>query len=131
MSKIIKDIDGNKCKIYTLEYLMNTELTEEDLYYIFDTASLLYSLIINMFKFAGYIDKDDYTLIEMCKSNERWVYEHYWTKKQHNDFINILAKIYKNIYQYKPMTAKNAAQWFVFQYGLTIKTKREIEKLKK
>lgn len=131
MGKIIKDTEGNKCKIYTLEYLMTEELTEEDLYYIFDTASLIYSLVIGMFRFAGNIDMDDYDLIEMCKTNERWVYEYYWTKKQHNDFINMLTKIYKNIYQYKTGTAKNAAQWFTFQYGLTVKTRREINKLKK
>ena len=128
MSKQIKDNTGNVCKIYTLEYLMNTELTEEDLYYIFDTASFTYSIIIGMFKYAGY-NINDYDIIELCKTNERWVYEYYWTKKQHNDFINILTKIYKNVYQYKPMTAKNAAQWFVFQYGFTVKTKRE-QKLK-
>ena len=122
-NKII-DIEGNECKIYDLDYLINTELTEEDLYYLFDTASLIYSLVVGEFKFVGYDNISDEEIINICKTNERWVYEYYWTKKQHDEYIKKVTAIYKNLYQYKTDTAKNAAEWFVFQYGLTIKNKR-------
>ena len=39
-------------KIYTMKYLKEKELTENDLYYLFDTPSLNYSLVVNMFKFT-------------------------------------------------------------------------------
>ena len=48
----IIDKNGNDCKIYDLDYLINIELTEEDLYYLFDTASLIYSLVIITFTFS-------------------------------------------------------------------------------
>ena len=127
--KKIKDANDNICKIYDIEYLMNKELTEEDLYYLFDTASLIYSLVIAEFKYAEY-NINDYDIIEIAKNNERWVYEYYWTKKQHDNFIKMLTKVYHNLYQYKYDASKNAAEWFVFQYGLTVKTKSEINKIK-
>ena len=40
-------------KIYSLDYLSNQELSEEDLYFLFETKSLFYSIIISMFKFNG------------------------------------------------------------------------------
>lgn len=128
-NKII-DNEGNECKIYDVDYLINTELTEEDLYYIFDTASLVYSLVIGEFRFAGINDMTDYDIIKMCKENERWVYEYFWTKKQHEDYIKLVTNVYMNIYQYKKTQAKNAAEWFIFQYGLTIKDKRSTKKQK-
>ena len=36
---------NKKIEIYDLDYLVNTELTEEDLYNIFETPSLNYSFI--------------------------------------------------------------------------------------
>ena len=45
---------NKKIEIYDLDYLVNAELTEEDLYNIFETPSLNYSLVINMFKISGY-----------------------------------------------------------------------------
>ena len=93
-NKII-DIEGNECKIYDLDYLINTELTEEDLYYLFDTASLIYSLVVGEFKFVGYDNISDEEIINICKTNERWVYEYYWTKKQHDEYIKKVTAIYK------------------------------------
>lgn len=124
----IIDKNGNDCKIYDLDYLINIELTEEDLYYLFDTASLIYSLVIGEFRFAGYNDISDNEIINMCKANERWVYEYYWTKKEHDDYIKKVTLVYKNLYQYKTYTAKNSAEWFVFQYGLTVKDKKHKNK---
>ena len=106
-------------KIYSMKYLKEKELTENDLYYLFDTPSLNYSLVVNMFKFAGKKMKPD-DILNICKTNERWVYEYHWTKEQHDQWINEVADVYKNIYQYGPEEAEHGAQWWVFQYGMSV-----------
>lgn len=106
-------------KIYTMKYLKEKELTETDLYYIFDTSSLNYSLLVNMFKFAGKKMKPE-EILEICKTNERWMYEYHWTKEQRDQWINEVAKAYENIYQSGPEEALNGAQWWVFIYGMSV-----------
>ena len=118
--QVIKDEKGNVCKIYDLNYLANNELSEEDLYFIFDTASLIYSIVIGEMRYAGY-DMKDADVIEMAKTQERWVYEHYWTEKVKKEFADLLTKVYKNMYQIKEDDARNQADWTIFQYGLTVK----------
>lgn len=107
-------------KIYTMKYLKENELTENDLYYLFDTPSLNYSLVVNMFKFAGKkMKKDD--ILNMCKTNERWMYENYWTKEQHDKWIDEVAAVYRNVYQDGPEKAHHDAEWWIFMFGMTVK----------
>lgn len=106
-------------KIYTMKYLKEKELTENDLYYLFDTPSLNYSLIVNMFKFTRKKMTADEILNE-CKTNERWMYEYYWTREQRNKWIDELTEIYKNIYQTGPEESRNSAEWWTFLYGMTV-----------
>ena len=40
-------------RIYPIDYLMSAELTESDLNHLFDTNSLLYSVIIGMYRYIG------------------------------------------------------------------------------
>ena len=40
-------------RIYEMDYLMNNDLSEDDLYYLFETPSLNYSLLINEFKYSN------------------------------------------------------------------------------
>ena len=37
-------------KVFEIDYLINEDLTEEDLFYIFETPSLVHSLVIGMFE---------------------------------------------------------------------------------
>lgn len=106
-------------KIYTMKYLKEKELTENDLYYLFDTPSLNYSFVVNMFKFAKKKMKPD-EVIELCKTNERWMYETHWTKEQHDKWIDEVAAVYRNIYQYGPDEARNSAEWWTFIYGMSV-----------
>ena len=73
MSTQIKDSKGRICKIFTIEYLRNTELTEEDLHYIFDTSSLIYSLIISEIRLAGYNNIDNATIINDIIHSNEWI----------------------------------------------------------
>ena len=106
-------------KIYTMKYLKEKELTENDLYYLFDTPSLNYSLVVNMFKFAGKKMKPD-EVIELCKTNQRWMYENHWTKKQHDQWIDEVAAVYRNVYQDGLDDSRKSAEWWTFIYGMSV-----------
>lgn len=108
------------CKIYTIDYLMNKELTEDDLFNIFDKNSLLYSLVIGMFRHIG-DNRSNAEIIRMAKTNPEWVYENFWTTEQRDDYKKKLVKVFENVYQYKSHSAEQKASWFSFMYGLTIK----------
>ena len=87
----------NGVYIYPLEYLQNEELTETDLNYLFDTKSLLYSLIIGMFKFASYNFTDDH-IIDIINNDKKWVYKYYFIYNKYKQFTKILVNIFKNLY---------------------------------
>ena len=112
---------SKKYKIYSVDYLANNDLTEEDLHYIFDTSSFKYSLVVNMFRHAGEKNKTDADIINICKTDENWVYKNYWTKKERASFLKKIIQVFKNVYQYSLETAKGKAEWFLFRYGLSIK----------
>lgn len=112
---------NKKYKIYSLDYLSNEELTEEDLHYLFDTPSLIYSLVINMFRHSGEIKKKDVDIINLCKTDDKWVYKNFWTKKQRSSYLRLLIPVFKNVYQYNIVQATSKAEWFLFQFGLSIK----------
>lgn len=107
-------------KIYDLDYLKNEELTEEDLYNIFETPSLLYSLVISMFRQVKDKRSDD-EIINMCKTDERWVYKNYWeSAEQKENFKEDLKKVIKNVYQCGDIEQDRKASWWMFQYSLSI-----------
>lgn len=107
-------------RLYPMNYLMNEELTESDLNHLLDTLSLKYSIIIGMFRHIG-SSKRNCDIIKMVKTNPRWVYEHYWTTSQRQEFEDMLTQAYKNIYYYKDIKARSLAQWMLFRFGLSIK----------
>ena len=105
-------------KLFDIDYLINTELTEEDLYYIFETNSFIYSLIIGMFKEAKY-QLEPNKIINICKENNEWVNKYFWTKEQRISFENKLVDIYKNVYQCSTIIAKSQMDFFIIKYGLS------------
>ena len=127
MNKKFQTVSG--VKIYPIEYLINEELTESDLSNIFDTPSLLYSIIIGMFRFAGYNSKRNSQIIKMIKEDKRWMYNNYWTNKQATEFENMLTKLFMNVYCEGETRARSKAQWEIIWHGLNIKgNKIDLEK---
>ena len=106
-------------KIYSLSYLKNSVLSDDDLFNIFETKSLLYSLIVAEFR----IIKDKRKSIEILKyvsNTKSWPDLHTWHKKQFDEFISDLTKIYQNVYQQSEEICKSKAQWWVTLYGFRI-----------
>lgn len=107
-------------KIFDLDYLEKNELTDDDLYNLFDCKSLIYSLVIGMFKYAGYKKYTNETIIKIIKTDPNWVYKHFWKKRQRKEFENKLIKIFKNVYWYSDIVALKRAQNWMIVYGLNI-----------
>ena len=56
-------------KIFSLDYLRNEELTEDDLYYIFETPSLNYSLLVGEFLLTEQEISDEKKIIKLAKTD--------------------------------------------------------------
>ena len=107
-------------RIYPIDYLMSAELTESDLNHLFDTNSLLYSVIIGMYRYIG-SKKQNCDIIKDCKKDNKWITKTKWTNKQFADFESKLTRILKNFYCISDEMALSKAQWFMIQYGLNVK----------
>jgi hypothetical protein len=107
--------------IYPIDYLANEELSDNDLSNLLDNEKrgLRYSLVIGMFKFIK-SPKRNYQIIKSITSNKNWFKKTTWTTEQQNEYEQLVIKVYKNIYQYKELTAISLAQWFMSIYGLNI-----------
>ena len=119
-------------KIFEIEYLQTAELNEDDLYYLFDTPSLNYSLLIEMFRRTKQPLFDEKKIIKLVKDDKDWMYKYFWTQKQRDEFTDMIVKIYENVYYYKEKEALQQAQWWISLYGLTnsdLKRNKNIPKL--
>lgn len=119
-------------KIFELDYLANNDLSEDDLYYLFETPSLNYSLLIDMFKISNQELKDEKKIINLAKTDKDWMYKVFWSKKQRKEFEELVKKAFINIYQCGVVEAESRAQWWILYYGLTdseLKDKKNIDKL--
>lgn len=106
-------------KIFELDYLINDDLTEDDLYYLFETPSLNYSLLVNMFLFTNQEITDEKKIIKLAKTDRDWMYKYFWNKNQRKDFEELMVKAYRNIYQCGEYEAESRVSWWILMYGLT------------
>lgn len=118
-------------KIFEMDYLMNNDLSEDDLYYLFETASLNYSLLINEFKYSNQELTDEKKIIKLAQSDEEWMYKTFWTEKQRNTFEEDAKKVFMNIYQCGPAEAESKVQWWILCYGLSNSKYRNNKKINK
>lgn len=114
-------MNKNKIKIFDIDYLINEELTEDDLHELFDEKSLKYSLIVGMFRHIGEINRSDSDILNICKTNKRWYNKYNWTKKQRDAYCDLIIKVYKNVYQYSDIKSSQLAQWWLILYGFNVK----------
>ncbi len=119
-------------KIFEIDYLKNAELTEDDLYYLFETPSLNYSFLIDEFKRTNQDIVDEKKIINLAKNDKDWMYKYFWTSKQREEFEKDIKKAYMNIRQCGEVEAESSTQWWIFMYGLTddkLRNNKNIPKL--
>lgn len=107
-------------KIYSLDYLSTANLTDEDLSNLFDNKSLVYSIIIGMFRHIK-LKKPNKEIIKMITTQKKWMNNYIWNNEELTLFENILTKVLQNIYSYSEEIARQKAQWYVILYGFQIK----------
>ena len=115
------------CHIYDIKYLMNSELTEDDLHRLFDTSSLTTSLILEMFKRIS-DTRQSWEIMKMVKTEDEWFNKYEWTQKQKDAFMKDIIKVFENVYQYGNAVATTKAQWWLIYYGLLIKDNKLTKK---
>lgn len=103
-------------KIYSIDYLVNNELTDEDLRNLLDKSSLILSLILHQFRIIG-DTREDWVILKEVKTKEDWMENYFFSKKQRNNFIDDVSKVYKNIYRCNHTTCKRSAENFVLAFG--------------
>ena len=110
-------------RIFPIEYLMNEELTESDLNWLFDkgSKSLLYSIILGMFKIIG-TSKRNYQIIKMIKSDDKWYEKFSWTQEQFKKYEENVALAIKNLYQYSLEESRIMAQNIMSNYSINVKS---------
>ena len=118
-------------KIFDIDYLQNGELTEDDLYYLFETNSLTFSLIIEMFRFSKQELLDEKKILNLIKNDKDWMYKYFWTDKQRSDFENIVFNVYKNVKYCGDVEGDSLAKWWITEYGLTNKDLKRNKKISK
>ena len=102
--------------IYDLEYLQNSELTDTDLNNLVNGKSLNWSLIVAEFKLNG--DKRNHKqILASCEKDDFWFDSNTWSLESQNNFRNILAKVYKNIYYYSEQRCFDMADMWLLNFG--------------
>ena len=119
-------------KIFELDYLQHAELSEDDLYYLFETPSLNYSFLVDEFKRTNQEITDEKKIINLAKTDKDWMYKYFWTSKQREEFEKDVKEAYINIRQCGKEEAESSTQWWILMYGLTdskLKNNKNISKL--
>ena len=119
-------------KIFEIDYLKNAELTEDDLYYLFETPSLNYSFLIDEFRRTNQDIVDEKKIIHLAKNDKDWMYKYFWSAKQREEFEKDIKKAYMNIRQCGEVEAESSTQWWILMYGLTddkLRNNKNIPKL--
>ena len=107
-------------KIFTFDYLIQSDLNEEDLYWLFDTPSMNYSFIKEMCNMLNKpILLND--LIDKITVDNTWLSEyHFRSKKDYKLFKSQMIKAIKNIFSYSDVVAKKWVENWMIRFGLSI-----------
>lgn len=119
-------------KIFEMDYLQNADLTEDDLYYLFETPSLNYSFLIDEFRRTNQDIVDEKKIIHLAKNDKDWMYKYFWSAKQREEFEKDIKRAYMNIRQCGEVEAESSTQWWILMYGLTddkLRNNKNIPKL--
>ena len=119
----------NDVNVYTFEEMMKPDLSENELYDLFETPSLHYSITIEMFKMVNN-PRTPEEVIEFCKTDPRWMYKTLWEKEDRELFLEKLTKLFMSLYSYGEEKAKSSAEWWIFWYGMSQHYKNDEKKQK-
>lgn len=85
-----------------------------------NSPSLVYSLVIDMFRYIGDTRPEEKLLIE-CKTDRDWFQKHTWTTIQHNKWReeHLIPVIMKRM-RLPKYRAERESSWFMLQWSFRI-----------
>lgn len=119
----MKRLDGRPYNgthtIFTMDYLCNAELTEQDLNVVFESGNFTLSVIVGMHRYIG--DKRTAKqIIDSCKKDEDWFNNKSWSLESFKNFCAQLSKAYKNVWYYSDIKSKFLADMWLNNFGFRI-----------
>ena len=108
-------------KIFEIDYLIGNELTEDDLYNLFETESLNYSFIIEQYRFLNEYTSPNKISQDFTRDNGWLNKKHFHSIKERQKFVSKIEKAVQNIYQYSEFMAKRWVAEWMFHYGFSLK----------
>lgn len=124
--KIMKREDRKKFKeysLFTFDEMANQKLERWESCALNgrNTPALIYSLVVDMFRFIG--DKrDEVEILTECTDEERWFDKYTWTMEQHEEWRtkHLIPIIRKRMHLNKDR-AERESSWFMLQWSFRIK----------
>lgn len=90
------------------------------------TPSLVYSLVIDMFRYIG-DERPEEEILDECQKVDDWYQKHTWTLNQHNKWKNEhLIPIIKKRMKLPKYRAEKEASWFMLQWGFMVVNQYDI-----
>ena len=114
-------------KVFDIDYLLHAEYSENDLDNLLSTnsKSLLYSIIIGMFRYIGN-NKRNTDIVKFVKNDKDWMSKYSWSRMQCSEYEDIICKVIKRLYCYDDVKSLSIAQWYITLYGFNVKDKKNM-----
>lgn len=113
----------NNYSLFTFDEMLNEKLErwESTALNGRNTPALVYSLVIDMFRFIGDNRPEEEILTE-CKTKERWFDNYHWTTAQHDEWrTKHLIPILRKRMHLNKDRAERESSWFMLQWSFSIK----------
>lgn len=115
----------NNYSLFTFDEMLNGKLDRWEVTALNGGTSLIYSLVIDMFRFIG-DERTEEEILDECKNVKDWYGNHTWTTIQHNKWreehlIPVLRKRMK-LPKYR---AEREASWFLLMWSFSIVNEEE------
>ncbi len=106
--------------LFTFDEMANQKLERYESAALKNTPSLIYSLVIDMFRYIG-DQREDEDILTECKNEERWFETHQWTKEDNDKWYNErLIPVLKKQLRLSKAIAEREGSWFMLQWSFKI-----------
>lgn len=112
-------------KLYSLVELQTHSFDDKEIVNVLNKNHLIKLCVIAMFRYvkSTYTDEMIFNFIQQ----NNWMNKKYWSWAEHDNFIDELAKVFKNIYQYNNTESICMAQHFILMYGFRVRDNKKNE----
>lgn len=113
----------NNYSLFTFDEMLNQKLErwESTTLNGRNSPALVYSLVIDMFRFIG-DNRPEEEILTGCKTEERWFDNYHWTTAQHDEWrTKHLIPILRKRMHLNKDRAERESSWFMLQWSFRIK----------